>query len=219
MSAEKAMNLYREYEVRRNHSFALTEHMVRYLFAKRFIDLLFSFIGLMLSTPIILLFALLIKLETPGPAFYMQERVGKDGVYFKLWKLRSMRIDAESGGAKWAQKNDPRITKVGAFIRKTRIDELPQFINVLKGEMSIVGPRPERPMFTAEFNRTIPGFTKRLTVKPGLTGLAQVNGGYEMSPSEKLTHDLQYIQNLTFSLDTKIMVKTLRVIMTGDGAR
>lgn len=116
-------------------------------------------------------------------------------------------------------KNDPRITKVGVFIRKTRIDELPQFINVLKGEMSIVGPRPERPMFTAEFNRTIPGFTKRLTVKPGLTGLAQVNGGYEMSPSEKLTHDLQYIQNLTFSLDTKIMVKTLKVIMTGDGAR
>lgn len=104
MSAEKAMNLYREYEVRRNHSFALTEHMVRYLFAKRFIDLMFSFIGLMLSTPIILLFALLIKLETPGPAFYMQERVGKDGVYFKLWKLRSMRTDAESGGAKWAQK-------------------------------------------------------------------------------------------------------------------
>ncbi|MFP3325794.1 sugar transferase, partial [Planococcus sp. SIMBA_160] len=85
------------------------------------------------------------------------ERVGKDGVYFQLWKLRSMRTDAESGGAKWAQKNDPRITKVGAFIRKTRIDELPQFINVLKGEMSIVGPRPERPMFTAEFNRTIPG--------------------------------------------------------------
>ncbi|CAM5333921.1 hypothetical protein BSAF29S_04020 [Bacillus safensis subsp. safensis] len=110
--------------------------MVRYLFAKRFIDLMFSFIGLMLSTPIILLFALLMKLETPGPAFYMQERVGKDGVYFKLWKLRSMRIDAESGGAKWAQKNDPRITKVGAFIRKTRIDELPQFIDVLKGRSS-----------------------------------------------------------------------------------
>ncbi|MGE6630243.1 sugar transferase [Bacillus sp. NPDC077027] len=219
MSAEKAMNLYRDFEVRRNHSFALTEHIVRYLFAKRLIDFVLSFIGAILSTPIILLFAILIKLETPGPAFYIQERVGKDGIYFRLWKLRSMRIDAENGGAKWAQKNDPRVTRIGSFIRKTRIDELPQFINVLKGDMSIVGPRPERPMFTAEFNRSIPGFTKRLTVKPGLTGLAQVNGGYEMSPSEKLEYDLHYIQSLTFSLDTKIMVKTLKVIVTGDGAR
>jgi len=187
---------------------------------KRLIDIFGAMFLLSILSPLMVFVAICIRRTSPGKALYTQRRVTKGGMVFTMYKFRSMRHDSEvATGAVWAEEDDPRVTKVGAFIRKTRIDELPQFINVLKGEMSIVGPRPERPMFTAEFNRTIPGFTKRLTVKPGLTGLAQVNGGYEMSPSEKLSHDLQYIQNLTFSLDTKIMVKTLKVIVTGDGAR
>ncbi len=158
-------------------------------------------------------------METPGSPFYVQERIGKNGKRFKMVKLRSMTIDAEKEGAKWAEVNDPRITHVGAFIRKTRIDELPQLVNILKGDMSIVGPRPERPFFTAQFNKEIKGFENRLVVKPGLTGLAQVSGGYDISPSEKLKYDLAYIQNLTFSLEVKIILKTFKVILTGEGAR
>jgi len=130
-----------------------------------------------------------------------------------------MRKDAEATGAKWAEVNDSRVTKIGAFIRKTRIDELPQLILVLKGDMSIIGPRPERPVFTEKFNREIYGFEKRLLVKPGLTGLAQINGGYDISPREKLTYDLEYIQNVSFSLELKIILKTFKVLLTGEGAR
>ncbi len=121
-----------------------------------------------------------------------------------------MRMDAEKNGAQWAQQNDPRVTKVGAFIRKTRIDELPQFINIIKGDMSIVGPRPERPNFTAQFDQEIPGF---------VTGWAQVNGGYEISPSEKLVLDIEYIENGSLAMDIKILFKTVKVVVTGDGAR
>lgn len=155
-----------------------------YFKMKRLFDILFSVIGLIITLPVILIFSILIKLETTGPAFFFQERVGLNGRYFKVIKLRSMRIDAEKNGAQWAAKNDPRVTKVGSFIRKTRIDELPQLWNVLIGDMSLVGPRPERPMFTAKFNEEIPGFIKRLTVKPGLTGWAQINGGYEITPKK-----------------------------------
>lgn len=180
---------------------------------------MFSVFALLLCAPIILFTMLAIKIESPGSAIFKQERVGLNGRVFKVIKLRSMRNDAEKNGPQWASKNDPRVTKIGAFIRKTRIDELPQFINVLKGEMSIVGPRPERPMFVEQFNREINGFNQRLNVKPGLTGLAQVNGGYEATPKEKLEYDLKYIDNLSIWYDFKIMLATVKVVFTGDGAR
>lgn len=219
VSMDKSLRMYNEYSSQHIYSCALSEKAVRYLNIKRAMDIVLSLIGLAITLPVILLFCILISIETPGSPFYRQERVGKDGKHFKVIKLRSMRIDAEKSGAKWAQKDDPRITAVGSFIRRTRIDELPQLINVLAGDMSIVGPRPERPMFTAQFHHEIPGFKNRLIVKPGLTGLAQVNGGYDISPREKLVHDLYYIRNLTFLLDLKVMLKTIKVVLTGEGAR
>ncbi|OQP10122.1 sugar transferase [Geobacillus thermoleovorans] len=190
-----------------------------YPYIKRFLDIVFSLLALPVAIPIIVIFAIIIKLETPGPAFFLQERVGLHGKYFKVIKLRSMEVNAEKNGAQWAAKNDPRVTRVGAFIRKTRIDELPQLFNVLKGDMSLIGPRPERPMFTAQFNEEIPGFIDRLQVKPGITGWAQVNGGYDITPREKLELDRYYIHNMSFWLDLKIIFKTIKVCLTGDGAR
>ena len=151
----------------------------------RILDIIVAIIGLVISIPIIIVFGFLIKKEDGGPVFYKQDRLGKDGKIIFIYKLRSMRINAETNGAIWAEKNDPRITKVGKFIRKTRIDEIPQFLNILKGEMSIIGPRPERPTLTMEFNDQIPGFINRLVIKPGLTGYAQVHGGYDISPEDK----------------------------------
>ena len=130
-----------------------------------------------------------------------------------------MWCDAEKNGPQWADKNDVRVTNIGKFIRKTRIDELPQLYNILKGDMAIVGPRPERAVFTYEFEKSIPGFTNRLQVKPGLTGLAQVNGGYDLTPSEKLNLDLRYIEERNFRKDLKIILKTVLVVFTGHGSR
>ncbi|MDF9536106.1 exopolysaccharide biosynthesis polyprenyl glycosylphosphotransferase [Bacillus cereus] len=186
---------------------------------KTIFDILFAVIGLCITFPIIFIFSVLIMLESPGPPFYLQERLGVKGKKFNIVKLRSMRFDAEKNGAQWAKKNDPRITKVGMFIRMTRIDELPQFFNILKGDMSVVGPRPERPIFTKEFEKQIPGFKKRLLVKPGITGWAQVNGGYDITPREKLELDIYYINNVNCILDIKIILNTIKVVFTGDGAR
>lgn len=190
-----------------------------YLGIKYILDIMFSLIGLLVLGPVILMFSIFIMLESPGSPFYVQERLGLKGKKFKVIKLRSMRNDAEKNGAKWAEKNDPRITKIGVFIRKTRIDELPQLFNILKGDMSLVGPRPERPIFTEKFEQEIPGFKKRLKVKPGLTGWAQVNGGYEITPKEKLDLDVYYIKNASIILDFKIIIRTVKVVITGDGAR
>ena len=186
---------------------------------QRVLDIVLSVIGLLIGIPLIVIFGILIKVEDSGPITYKQERLGKGGKKFYIYKLRSMRTDAEKFGAQWAEKNDPRITKVGKFIRKTRIDEIPQLFNILKGDMSIIGPRPERPSFTEEFNQEIPGFINRLAVKPGLTGWAQVNGGYEITPEEKLIEDIYYIKNRSILLDLKILFKTVKVVLTGDGAR
>ena len=186
---------------------------------QRVLDIVLSVIGLLVGIPLIIIFGILIKVEDNGPITYKQERLGKGGKRFYIYKLRSMRTDAEKFGAQWAEKDDPRITKVGKFIRKTRIDEIPQLFNILKGDMSIIGPRPERPSFTEEFNQEIPGFIDRLAVKPGLTGWAQVNGGYDITPKEKLIEDIYYIKNRSILLDFKILFKTVKVVLTGDGAR
>lgn len=186
---------------------------------QRITDIVLCLIALIIGIPLMVIFGVLIKIEDNGPAVYKQERVGKGGKCFYLYKLRSMRTDAEKFGAQWAEKDDPRITKVGKFIRKTRIDEIPQLFNILRGDMGIIGPRPERPMFTVQFDEEIPGFINRLSVKPGLTGWAQVNGGYEATPAEKLEDDLYYIKNRSFLLDMKIIFKTVGVVLTGHGAR
>ena len=186
---------------------------------QRVLDIVLSVIGLLIGIPLMVIFGILIKVEDNGPITYKQERLGKGGKKFYIYKLRSMRTDAEKFGAQWAEKDDPRITKVGKFIRKTRIDEIPQLFNILKGDMSIIGPRPERPSFTEAFNQEIPGFINRLAVKPGLTGWAQVNGGYEITPEEKLKEDIFYIKNRSILLDLKILFKTVQVVLTGDGAR
>ncbi|HFK1710013.1 sugar transferase [Bacillus mycoides] len=190
-----------------------------YFMLKNIADFFIALLGLVILSPTLLLFVLAIKLESNGPAFFLQERVGLNGRVFNIIKLRSMYIDAEKNGAQWAKKNDSRVTKIGAFIRRTRIDEIPQLINMLKGDMSLVGPRPERPIFTEQFNKEIPEFKNRIVVKPGITGWAQVNGGYDISPKEKLEFDIYYIKNLSFFMDVKIIFKTIMVVFTGEGAR
>lgn len=190
-----------------------------YVFVKRGMDIILSIIGLILTLPIVFITILFIVIESSGSPFFFQERVGLNGRTFQVIKLRSMGLDAEKNGAQWATKNDSRVTKVGYFIRKTRIDELPQLINVLAGDMSLIGPRPERSMFTEQFEQEIPGFKNRLLVKPGLTGWAQVNGGYDITPKEKLKLDIYYINHASLLLDAKIIVKTAQVVFTGEGAR
>lgn len=186
---------------------------------KSCIEFILSFLLLILVIPIIMLACIAIVIEIRANPFYTQERVGLNGRIFKIYKLRSMYIDAEKDGYKWASENDDRITKVGGIIRNTRIDELPQLVNILKRDMSFIGPRPERPEFVKEFLKDIPDFNDRLVVKPGITGWAQVNGGYSLTPKEKLVLDKYYIENEGFKLDLLILLKTIIVVFTGDGAR
>jgi exopolysaccharide biosynthesis polyprenyl glycosylphosphotransferase len=186
---------------------------------RRLFDILVGSLGLLCSVPFIVVFGLLTKIEDGGPVFYKQERVGLYGKHFTLYKLRSMRVNAEKNGPQWAEKDDPRVTRVGSFIRKTRIDELPQFYNVLRGDMTLVGPRPERPEFVIKFDKETPGFISRLRVKPGLTGWAQINGGYDITPKEKLELDLFYIENRSLLFNMRILIKTVLVLVTGSGAR
>jgi exopolysaccharide biosynthesis polyprenyl glycosylphosphotransferase len=217
-------NLFQEHSASLEYSYPYVEQdssssLDYQLFIKRVIDIIIALIGLIVAAPILIVTSIFVLLDSPGPIFFAQERVGLKGKYFMIYKIRSMVTDAEKNGATWAAKNDPRVTSVGKFIRKTRIDELPQLWNVLKGDMSIVGPRPEIPKFTIQFNEEIPGFVNRLSVKPGLTGWAQINGGYDLSPSQKLEKDMDYIHNLSLKLDLKIIFKTFFVVFTGNGAR
>jgi lipopolysaccharide/colanic/teichoic acid biosynthesis glycosyltransferase len=216
---------------------------------KRLLDIALSTIALIILSPLMLLTTCLIKLTSRGPIFFRQERVGLNrrgrsrragqrivgsdrrdrdrrvlinfGTPFTIYKFRTMIVDAETGRPVWAQKQDPRITRLGRFLRRTRIDELPQFINVLRGEMSIVGPRPERAYFIGRIEKDLPEFQLRLKAKPGITGLAQVELGYTNTNEglrKKLNHDLEYIRNLNVRTDLKILFKTVYVVLSGKGA-
>lgn len=189
---------------------------------KRSFDICLSLCLLALCSPLILAAAVCTKLESSGPALYRQRRVGLNGAEFTLYKIRSMRPDAESNGAVWADRNDSRVTRVGRLIRKTRIDELPQLFNVLKGEMSLIGPRPERPEFVKDLAERIPYYDARHTIKPGITGWAQVCYPYGASLEDaraKLEYDLFYIKHLSYLLEMKILLKTIGVVLFPKGAR
>lgn len=191
-----------------------------YSFAKRLFDILFSFVALILLLLPMLIIAAAIKCTSKGSVFYKQERLGLNGKRFKIVKFRTMVSDAEKDGAQWALgADDKRVTKVGAFLRKYRIDELPQLLACLTGQLSIVGPRPEREVFYDLFETHVHGFRERMKVKPGLTGLAQINGGYDLRPEEKVVYDVEYIKKRSFWLDMKILLKTVAVVLKHDGAK
>jgi exopolysaccharide biosynthesis polyprenyl glycosylphosphotransferase len=183
---------------------------------------LVALIGASLSLPIIVVTAILIKIESRGPVFYKQERIGKNGRPFVLMKFRSMKMDAEKAGPVWASKQDDRTTRVGRIIRKVRIDEIPQFWNILRGEMSFVGPRPERPHFVDQLALEIPYYAQRHLIAPGLTGWAQIKYPYGASiedAREKLQYDLFYIKNHSLLLDAIILFETIKIILFGRGAQ
>ena len=194
-----------------------------YNIAKRIMDIIIATISLIILSPLCILTAVLIKLTSKGPIFYTQIRSGKDGKLFKIYKFRTMKINAEKEtGPVWARKNDNRITVMGNLLRISRIDEIPQFINVLKGEMSVIGPRPERPVFVEQLKGQISDYTKRLSVKPGITGLAQVHHRYDETITDvrkKVKYDILYIKRICFWTDLRIILRTFGVILTGFGAR
>ena len=190
-----------------------------FCFLKRTFDIFGAVLGLILFLLPMMLIAVLVCLDSPGPAIYKQERLGLNRKPFVLYKFRSMRMDAEADGPQWAEKDDERTTKIGRILRNTRLDEMPQLWNILRGEMSFVGPRPEREYFYDIVETYIPNFGKRMLVKPGLTGWAQVNGGYELSAEEKLVYDLEYIEKRTLEMDILCIFKTVRLVFTHEGAR
>jgi len=202
-----------------SQGFQLLHHRA-WLRLKGMADITIAVAMLIVSLPLMVIVGVLIKLTSHGAVLYKQIRVGKDGVSFTIYKFRTMVDDAESAGAEWAKKNDPRITKIGKVLRSIRIDELPQLFNILKGDMSFIGPRPERPDFTEELEKHIPFYEIRYIVKPGITGWAQVMYPYGSSVEdarEKLQYDLYYIKNYSLMLDFWIMIKTIRVVVGGKG--
>lgn len=190
-----------------------------YLTVKRIVDLLLSISALIVLLIPMVIIAIMIKIDSDGPAIFKQERLGKDGKPFVIYKFRSMSTDAEADGPKWADVDDKRCTKLGSRLRKTRLDELPQLYNILRGDMSFVGPRPEREYFYVEFEKYIPGFKNRMAVIPGLTGHAQVNGGYNLGPEEKIVYDMEYIKKRSLRMDMQCMARTIGVIFSREGAR
>lgn len=194
----------------------------RYHQFKRTFDVMVSSLGIVVAAPVIGMTAIVIKTVSPGPVFYKQERVGQGGKTFKIYKMRTMRLDAEkNSGPVWAKKDDPRLIKYGKLIRKMHLDELPQLYNVLKGEMSIVGPRPERPIFVEELSTEISDYKKRLQIRPGITGLAQVWNKYDetiQDVKKKVKYDLLYIREMCFMVDMRILLRTVLVSVRGKGA-
>lgn len=190
-----------------------------YSVIKRIFDIAVSLVGIVVLFIPMLIISLMIKADSEGPALFRQERLGLHGKPFYILKFRTMVIGAEKNGAQWASKNDDRVTKIGYFLRMTRIDELPQLFNIFLGQMSIVGPRPERACFYREFETYINGFAQRMKVIPGLTGWAQVNGGYDLLPEEKLVYDMEYIEKRSLKMDCICILKTVGVIFMGSGAR
>ena len=190
-----------------------------YRAAKRAFDVAACSLALVVFAIPMLVIALKVRRESPGPAIFAQRRVGRGGRVFEIYKFRSMRTDAEVAGAQWATEGDPRVTPFGRFLRERRLDEIPQFWNVVRGDMSLVGPRPERPAFDEVFAGRIDGWSQRLAVRPGITGLAQVSGGYDLLPKEKALFDIAYIENRGARMDLSIMWRTLRTMATGEGAR
>ena len=190
-----------------------------YLIVKKLFDVTFALLGLLVLALPMAVIALVIVLDSPGGAIFRQERLGKNGKPFTIYKFRTMRLDAEADGPQWAEREDKRCTRFGAFLRKARLDELPQLWNILKGDMSFVGPRPERQYFYEQFEKYIVGFSNRLAVIPGLTGYAQVNGGYELEPEEKIVYDMHYIAHRSIALDLSCLLKTVRIVFSHKGAR
>lgn len=190
-----------------------------YRFVKRAFDVCSCSVALVLLAIPMAVIAVKIRRESPGPAIYAQRRVGLNGKVFNLYKFRSMYQDAEVRGAQWAKDEDPRVTPLGRFLRNKRLDEIPQFWNVVKGDMSLIGPRPERPAFHEVFCERINGWEQRVMVKPGITGLAQVEGGYDLLPKEKARIDIAYIENRCVKLDFGIIWRTIRTMISGEGAR
>lgn len=191
-----------------------------YSFVKRAFDIFVSLVGLIVAFPFILIIALIIKCSSKGPVFYKQERLGYKGKKFMLVKFRSMRVDAEAQGAKWSDgDNDPRIYPFGRFLRRSHLDEIPQLWTILIGKMSLIGPRPEREAFAIEFEKYIHGFSERLKVKPGITGLAQINGGYDLKPEEKIIYDVEYIKNRSLRMELKILFKSVGVVLGRRGVK
>lgn len=186
---------------------------------KRMFDFCASFVALIILALPMLIIAIAIRWDSKGPIIYCQKRLGLDGKQFTLYKFRSMRQDAEKNGVKWADEHDNRVTKVGRYLRDHRLDEFPQFFNILFGQMSLVGPRPERKCFYDEFEQYIVGFSQRLKVVPGLTGLAQISGGYDLKPEEKIQYDVRYIMTRSLWLDLKIIFKTIFIVFNRNGAR
>lgn len=195
----------------------------RYHVFKKVFDMSVAFMGMILLAPLFFIIALLIKIDSSGPVFFKQTRVGKDEEIFNIWKFRTMRYNAElETGPVWAQENDPRTTKIGSLLRKSHLDELPQLINVIIGHMSIIGPRPERPELAEEINKHVPHFHHRLKIKPGITGLAQVRYMYGASikdSARKLKFDLLYMKRKCWFLDMQILFWTVGRVLTGEGAR
>ena len=185
---------------------------------KRLLDIALGALLALLALPLLAAGALAVRLTSPGPVFYRQVRIGRDRRPFTLWKLRTMRPDAEAAGDEvMAASGDPRLTPAGALLRKTRVDEIPQLVNVLAGSMSLVGPRPERPGFVQRYLSEVPGYAERFSLAPGLTGLAQVNGDYHSSPQNKLRYELAYMGNWSLGLDLSILVRTVKIVLTSRG--